>query len=117
MSRKSTTCTGKQSGQPLTEYFSAEEAHEAAVFVEANYGRAMTPYRCQRCREWHLALASRHTPSAQCYDCVGRNGKPKQTYRSEREARCRAEILRRERGVSLSVYQCPNSDGWHLTKG
>jgi len=117
MSSKSTTCMGKQSGQPLTEYTSADEASEAAVYVEATHGSVMKPYRCQRCQEWHLAPASRHTPSAPCGSCVGRDGSPKQTYRSEREAQRRAEILRREQGISLEVYGCPYSDGWHLTKG
>lgn len=116
MVTKSTTCFGRVSGQPLSEYACAEEAHEAAELAEREYGRAMTPYRCRRCHAWHLALTDRRTPCEPCEICVGRNGEAKQAYRSERGAMRRAEIVFREHGVRLRVYLCPHTHGWHLTK-
>ena len=114
--RKSSQCTGKTSGGPLTEYDSLECARNGARHVKMAYGNAVTPYRCDRCRHWHIAPASRQTPSSTCHACAGSDGQPKQAYETQDAAERRAEILRRERGVRLTTYWCPYGAGWHLTK-
>ena len=43
--------------------------------------------------------------------------KHKDLYESEADAGKRAAILKKEEGISLTVYKCPYEDGWHLTKG
>lgn len=111
MSRKSTTCQSKQTGRPLTEYQTKPEATRAASSIGE-----MVAYKCRRCSLWHLSPARNHTPSSSCTYCTSSAGKPKQTYRSEDEARRRARLIKEERGVSLDVYPCPHGDGWHLTK-
>lgn len=116
MTRKSTTCIGKTSGEALTEFSSRTEAVRGAQYAYSVYGRRMYPYACSRCRSWHIAPAERHTPSAQCSACAGRDGRPKASYESEDDARRRADILRSERGVSLRTYPCRHGSGWHLTK-
>lgn len=116
MSMKSRTCMGAVSKTPLTEYASEAEAREGAAYALARHGRALVPYQCDRCRRWHLACADRQTPSSVCYDCVGRDGRPKARYESADAAERRADILRRESYLSLRVYPCPHG-GWHLTKG
>ncbi len=113
---KSKTCTGKTTGKPLTEYGSENEAAEAAQYASANYKRQLTPYLCQTCGKWHLSPANRQTPSQKCAHCAGADGRPKDTYRNEKEAKLRAAIIRKESGVSLRAYPCPYGSGWHLTK-
>lgn len=113
---KSSTCFGKVSRKPLTEYWSESEALLGAEHAKAAYGRDLKPYRCTRCERWHLAPTARHTPSYDCAYCTGADGRSKATYRTSEDAERRAEILRRERGVHLRVYPCPHHDGWHLTK-
>ena len=114
--KKSKTCTGKKTGKPLTEYGSESEAKEAALYASANYKRHLTPYLCQTCGKWHLALVNRQTPSKKCTFCTGSDGSPKDAYQTEKNAKLRANIIRKESGVSLRVYPCPYGNGWHLTK-
>lgn len=115
MPMKSRTCMGAISKSSLTEYRSETEAREGASHAYREYGRALVPYRCERCHWWHLASQDRQTPSSSCASCTGRDGRPKARYESESAARRRADILRRERYVSLRAYPCPYG-GWHLTK-
>jgi len=117
MAIKSSTCFGKKSKKPLTEYWSEGDAREAAAEQRSRYGGDLMPYRCSRCDAWHLAPKGRHTPSTPCRQCTGSEGEPKMTYRSEKEAERRAGILLKEKGVRLRVYLCPGGGGWHLTKG
>ncbi|MBL9044715.1 MAG: hypothetical protein JNM83_24100 [Myxococcales bacterium] len=114
--RKSATCVGKASGQPVTEYDSEYEAHDGAAHARLASGQDLVPYLCGRCRLWHLAPRSRQTPSTTCGHCTGADGKPKEAYATERDAERRAEILRAERGVHLRAYPCHYGQGWHLTK-
>lgn len=116
MANKSRTCTGVVSKEPLTEYFSESEAREGAAYALARHGRAMVPYRCQRCDHWHLSPSDRQTRSSTCSSCAGRDGRPKARYESEDAATRRAEILAHEQHVSLRAYPCPYGGGWHLTK-
>jgi hypothetical protein len=115
--RKSSTCMGKTSGGALTVYDTQECAREGARHVKLSYGNDVTPYRCERCRHWHVAPANRQKPSSTCMACAGRDGQPKQAYETEYAAERRAEILRRERHVDLTTYACRCGSGWHLTKG
>jgi len=115
MSRKSTTCIGKVSKNPLTEYDSEAEALGGASYAIERYGQHNVPYRCNRCRLWHLSPANRQTPSVTCGVCHGQDGRPKATYASEQDAERRAAILFREQGVQLRTYECDHG-GWHLTK-
>ncbi len=112
MSRKSTTCIGKSSGQPVTEYDSEREAWQGA-----SSHRELVPYKCSKCSQWHLAPKSRQTPSKACKHCRGVNGEPKQAYNSKSDADKRARILSDEQGVHLRVYKCKHGSGWHLTRG
>lgn len=116
MSRKSSICTGRVSGKPLTEYASQDEALRGADYAAANFGRKLVPYHCDRCAWWHLSPVDRKTPSTPCGACFGRDGRNKATYGSREDAERRAEILRAEQGVHLRAYQCDSGRGWHLTK-
>ena len=108
MNTKSKTCVGNMTGQPLTEYHTAMEARQEAAWVSQANDRAMRAYECRVCGKWHLSPTDRHTPSVYCSDCG------KDLYANERDARRRADILRAEQGVQLSLYRC--GSGWHLTK-
>ena len=116
MSGKSTTCIGKVSGKPLTEYDSLEEAEDGAGYANDTYRSNLVPYACSVCGKWHLSPKDRVTPSEKCPFCKGANGEQKEAYRSRRDAERRADILRKEQGVSLKVYACEHSDAWHLTR-
>ena len=100
---KSKTCTGKKTGKPLTEYGTEDEAREAARYASANYKRHLTP-------------VNRQTPSVKCAFCVGQDGRPKDAYSTEKDAKLRAGIIRKESGISLRAYACQYGNGWHLTK-
>ncbi len=114
MANKSRSCLSR-TGEPLTEYHSRVEAQRGADHVRLLYGKRLLPYQCGSCRRWHLAPEDRHTPSARCAVCIDGRGGSKELYRSREIAGKRAQISRREKGVSLKVYRCPFSDGWHLT--
>ncbi|UYM15471.1 hypothetical protein [Endozoicomonas euniceicola] len=113
---KSDTCFSKTTGQPLSVYDNEYDAISAAEHSELFYDKEMFPYFCDVCSNWHLTPKSRYTPSSECPVCVGSDGRPKQSYRNEKEARLRAEILCDEQGLQLSVYECEMGYGWHLTK-
>lgn len=115
--RKSTTCIGKTSKAPVTEYDSPEEARQSAEHSRLDHGMHLVPYQCDRCQLWHLAPKDRQTPSRTCHHCRGADGRPKEAYASEQDAQRRAAILRSERGLCLRVYACQYGQGWHLTKG
>ena len=117
MSGKSATCLGKKSGKPLLEYDTEQEALEGAAYTRQRYSSRMVPYRCDTCGKWHLSPESRQTPSHKCSHCTGTDGKPKDSYQTEEDARRRAAILRREQGAVLRVYPCEHGSGWHLTRG
>ena len=116
MTGKSTTCFGKQTNKPLTEYDSLEEAQEGAAYAKSTYRSDLIPYQCETCGLWHLSPKSRQTPSEKCPFCKGANGQAKEAYHSRKDAQRRADILRKEQGVSLKVYPCDQSDKWHLTR-
>jgi len=117
LNRKSYSCTAKKTGRPLTEYDSKAEAKAAAKHANQTYAvNNLVPYKCSKCGLWHLSPRDRQTPSETCSRCRGADGMLKESYASESDARSRADILRKEQGVLLSVYECEFGNGWHLTK-
>ena len=116
MSLKSKTCIGKTKEKPLTEYGSENDAQAAALYASEHYKRRLTPYLCRVCNKWHLSPANRQTPSAKCTYCAGSDGQQKDAYQTEKDAKRRATIIRKESGVSLRAYACRFGSGWHLTK-
>ena len=51
-----------------------------------------------------------------CPMCTGSDGRPKDAYETQEDARRRADILREEQGLSLRAYECDDGHDWHLTK-
>ena len=117
MSIKSDSCSSKRTGEPLTEYNTEYEAQEGADYANSTYGNNLAPYKCRDCGMWHLSPKDRQTPSSKCNSCTDSNGQYKDLYATEQAAERRATILYEEKGISLSVYECPYDRGWHLTKG
>lgn len=115
MSTKSTTCFGKMSGQPLTEFSSKSDADAEVAYQNIYRQKDMVSYRCIKCGKWHLSPKERQTPSVPCDFCRGKSGNAKELYDSEEDALNRAEILLAEHGSHLRAYRCPHMSGWHLT--
>jgi hypothetical protein len=136
--KKSLTCIGHATGQPVTEYETLQEAQQAMEHINVNSDDENTlliPYQCFECCKWHLSPKSRQTPSTSssssngCH-CRGESssrcgthaatttttrnssktddGAFKQSYLSRQDAERRAAILSQEQGVRLYVYQCPS---------
>ncbi len=116
MNLKSTTCFSTRNGKPLSVYNSEVEAEGAAIYANSQHRLKLSPYRCERCGEWHLSPQNRQTPSTSCNLCTDSSGHAKELYRTQTEAQQRAKIISREKGVRLAVYHCPYNNGWHLTK-
>lgn len=114
---KSKTCFSKKNGSALTEYRTESEAIEGAKYSNSAYGNDLTHYQCSKCKKWHLTPKNRQTPSKTCYFCTDSNGRNKDLYLSYESAQNRANIIRQEQGIILSIYDCPYEDGYHLTKG
>lgn len=49
--------------------------------------------------------------------CVDSKGKPKELYLTQDIAEHQADELRLYQKQKLKVYPCPDTHGWHLTKG
>ena len=49
--------------------------------------------------------------------CTDMNGVGKVLYETKREAETVCMLRRKESGEKLSVYACPATKGWHLTRG
>jgi hypothetical protein len=111
---KSATCFG-HNGQPISEYASRREALEAAEYANTTYRKKLVPYECDRCGQWHLSPIERQTPSSIRCKCLDRYGMPKALYDTKDGATKRARILSKEKGLGLTVYQCPHSQGFHLS--
>ena len=117
MRRSNNSCLSKRTGRPLSAYSSEFAAQESADYENSQRGCGLAPYLCDKCGQWHLSPQDRQTPSTKCDTCTGSDGMRKSLYESEAAASKRAEILYKEQGVVLKVYQCPYNDGWHLAKG
>lgn len=96
-------------GKPRRAYLNRQWAEEGSHHAFNTYGKHMVPYHCDQCGSWHLCPANRHTPGHYCHYCS------KQAYISENAAQLRSFILEQEKGTLLRVYECPYSEGWHLT--
>jgi hypothetical protein len=53
---------------------------------------------------------------SKCVHCRGQDGKGKDTYATFQMAFDTAKFVEENRGIYLTVYKCPHSNGWHLTK-
>jgi hypothetical protein len=116
MSFKSKKCIGKKTGKPLTSYESEQEALDGIKYMKKKI-KSLEPmccYKCSTCGYYHLSPKSRQTESKLC-GCVDSKGKYKQLYDTEKSAKRRASILKKENHVTLYVYPCPHSKGYHLT--
>lgn len=49
--------------------------------------------------------------------CVDRNGKIKNLYTNKAEAESVCIQVKNKQQISLAIYTCPSTDGWHLSKG
>ncbi len=115
MKFKSETCFGRN-GASLNSYDERFEAAEHARYLKHEHGSSMVPYECERCGFWHLSPADRQTSSTVCGFCTDRSGNRKDLYLTKPDALRRAEISKKEKGVTLNVYKCPHQTGWHLTR-
>lgn len=115
MASKSESCQGS-TGQPLTEYASRKETHEAADYARTKFKKNLIAYECPKCAQWHLSPKERQTPSSNECKCRDSYGLSKALYETKDGANRRSQILSREKGVRLSVYKCPEGKGFHLTR-
>lgn len=106
--KKSNSCSSKK-GEPLQEYQNITEAQNSANYVKQEYGNDVVPYKCNKCNKYHLSPKNRVTPKTDCQDCG------KSLYDTKESAELRKNIILKEEGKRLSVYECPNRNGWHLT--
>jgi len=51
-----------------------------------------------------------------CEYCNGKDGKPKDIYETFQSALDTVKYIEESRGIFLSIYECPQNNGWHLTK-
>jgi hypothetical protein len=124
MNRKSSSCYGKATGRPLTEYDSCQEAEDGASYIQQKFGNAMVPYHCPQCTMWHLAPPSsprNHTSfstpaireSNSCYGKV--SGKILKEYETERQAKEGAKYVLEKYGNEMLPYNCQDCRRWHLS--
>lgn len=112
---KSETCFNK-SGNPRSVFMTEAEAQESADYERSARGVSLYPYQCERCGLWHLAPQESHVAFKEyaCL-CLDSHGKSKRLYATHEDAE-KARISSEEaRGIALTVYPCPDRDGWHLT--
>lgn len=112
--RKSSTCFSR-TGNPLTEYDTVDEAQSSADYERERIGCDLVPYQCPKCGKFHLKprefFVQKLTTRCSCSDV---NGNAKDAYPTRAEAEKMAGI-RAKAGVHLSVYECPEGNGFHLT--
>jgi hypothetical protein len=51
-----------------------------------------------------------------CEYCKGKDGKPKDIYETFQSAFDTVKYVEESRGIFLNIYECPQNNGWHLTK-
>jgi len=67
--------------------------------------------------DWRCSITEMPQATEKCLHCCGSDGKAKDVYKSESDARQRAQYIERTRhGTRLYVYRCPFGNGFHLTK-
>ena len=112
---KSSTCYSRR-GTPLTEYNFWGEAKQGANYENSrNFDVYFVPYQCDRCGKFHLKPEEFYVPKldTRC-SCTDTNGYYKDAYPNKSAALKMARI-RLMSGIRLSVYSCPEGNGWHLT--
>lgn len=113
---KSDTCFGK-SGNPLSVFMTEAEAQKSADHERHERGMRLYPYQCERCGHWHLAPEeSRVTFKEYACLCLDSHGKSKRLYATREDAEKARTGSEAARGIALTVYECPEGGGWHLTK-
>ena len=116
MNNNSKTCF-KRNGEPRKEFHSEMQAKKSAKHENSLKGEDFfESYKCPKCNLWHLTPKNRKTPNEKCSVCVDSKGDYKALYYSKEGAEKRANIIRREQKIKLSVYKCPHKEGYHLTK-
>lgn len=112
---KSTTCFS-HTGEPLSEFSSESEAQKSADYENSRKQNVhFVPYKCEKCGLWHLKPQEFFVKklSTRCA-CVDSNGHEKDAYPTREEAQKMADIRSKD-GVHLTVYECPEGNGYHLT--
>lgn len=128
MSRRSSTCFGKATGRPLTDYDTFEQAEDGAAYVLQKFGTEMLSYMCSQCSMWHLAppsstartqtQASPYLPttSRESRNCYGKvSGKVLKEYDTERDAKDGASYVLEKYGNQMVPYKCQDCRKWHLS--
>ena len=112
--RKSSTCFSR-TGNPLTEYDTVDEAQSSADYENGRNGCDLVPYQCQKCEKFHLKPREFFVQKLTTLcSCSGIKGNGKDAYPTRADAEKMAGI-RAKAGVRLSVYECPEGNGYHLT--
>lgn len=110
MTRKSTTCFGKD-GKPKSVYSTEVEAIESARYQKKERGIDLFPYQCDSCGFWHLTPVNGRPNQCSCTDS---NGKSKNLYPTREAAQQQLEC-EAEKGYTLRIYPCEEGKGYHLT--
>ena len=113
MSKKSTTCFSKTG--PKTEYETEEEANENINYILENNGEEFYAYKCDECHKWHISPVKSKINFIKdgCF-CNDDKGNRKRLYTTKEDAE-KQKKLSEEKGKTLYIYKCPDSNGWHLT--
>lgn len=132
--KKSKSCLDPETGELLLEFTSMSAARtEAARVNKREKGELAHAVKCKRCGAFHVRSAPEAFTMEEVFeriidikaeqapyttffrgsgcDCRGRDGRPKRLYRTAAEARAAAS----SRPASLRVYECPETEGYHLT--
>ena len=129
---KNRPCPDPKTGAPLPAFSSMKEAFTEASMRNKLAGEEIaSASKCDQCGAFHVTLASgacefervidvnfgvslasyTARPGRQTCNCRGRDGQPKRLYPTAREAREVAD----SRDVTLRIYECPETCGYHLT--
>lgn len=115
-SMKSDVCFSKKTGQPLTVYFSEEDAKSSALYERTARGSDLYPYKCEKCGYWHLApLSSKLNVQRNACSCLDSNGRHKALYLTREDAEKQRMKSEAEQHISLKIYNCSEGKGFHLT--
>ena len=111
-SHKSNTCFSKN-GTALSVYDTYDEAQKSADYQSSNTN--FTPYQCSTCGKYHLKPTEFYCQKiiSRC-SCRDHKGNTKDTYATFQDAEKMVNI-RKQAGVILYVYKCPEGKGFHLT--
>jgi|GEM_PF-2341679 len=130
--RESKSCIDPETGEPLREFSSMKEALTEASMRNKLAGEEIAfASKCGLCGAFHVTLASgacefervidvnfgvslasyTARPGRRTCDCRGRDGKPKRLYATAQDA----YAVARTRPVDLEIYECPETEGYHLT--